>query len=196
MLYAFAANVSVNKEESAIIRFRTVKDLELEAIIFKMGVDHTIKILQDLEVQVGILQTIPRVEVLEGETVEMVVAAGKEAPEVGVADQPRKICDSKVGVFILVSTYASATVSISEWLNDFNPDHMGMNYNISDYDNNVLPQTQKVFHAQDFGPNAVISNQTSAAPSNQEIAQFSQKYTAQAGIASKQESEFLQNEAM
>tara|TARA_B110000305_G_scaffold212655_1_gene247982 strand:+ start:303 stop:656 length:354 start_codon:yes stop_codon:yes gene_type:complete len=79
---------------------------------------------------------------------------------------------------------------------DFNPDHMGMNYNISDYDNNVLPQTQKVFHAQDFGPNAVISNQTSAAPSNQEIAQFSQKYTAQAGIASKQESEFLQNEAM
>ena len=74
---------------------------------------------------------------------------------------------------------------------------MAMNYNISDYDNNILPETQNAFHAQDFGPSAaVMSNHTSAVPSNHEVAQFSQKYTAQAGIASKQESEFLQNEAM
>ena len=53
-----------------------------------MGLDHTIKIRQDLVVQAGILQTIRRVEVQEEEK----VVAGKEGLEVGVADQPKKIC--------------------------------------------------------------------------------------------------------
>lgn len=108
MLYAFAANVSVNKGEKDTINFRirnNVKDpLDWEAIIFKMGLDHTIRILQDHEVQVGILQTILRVEVQEGE----MVVAGKEDPEVGEAEHPKKISHLTVATLIPVATSASA----------------------------------------------------------------------------------------
>lgn len=76
----------------------------MEAIIFKMGLDHTIRILRDLEALVGTHQTILRVEVQEGET----VVAGKGDPEVGVAAQPRKICHSTVATLIPVATSASA----------------------------------------------------------------------------------------
>ena len=104
MLYAFAANVLVNKGENGIINLQIVQDLELEAIIFKMGLDHTIKIRQDLVVQAGILQTIRRVEVQEEEK----VVAGKEGLEVGVADQPKKICRSTVATLIPRVTFANA----------------------------------------------------------------------------------------
>lgn len=97
MSYAFAANVSVNKGKNGIIKALDVE----EAIISNLM---KTRIQQDLEVQVGIHQTILRVEVQEGE----MLVVGKEDPEVGVAEEAKKISHSIVVTLIPGATSASA----------------------------------------------------------------------------------------